>query len=325
MTETLPQVGSIDLLRKVGDLSQDGAFICNPITLQVSYVNDKFASVFEKTKEELLNSSDSLLQMVSTEDISYLQHQHAKLLATGSINDAEFRLHTPGGSARHVSCDVFTVDNETAFGFVKDISLQKEHEDYLTTYGAKKDILLDIVAHHLSRTAKISENILNGIRSGSDKASITHKLEIIHHEANRSVNIIRNFLIKEHRESENVYIRKTRFDLLQKLQTAVDKMMAANMNKKIELITTCRNLNINTDIVKFFQIIHHLVSNAVQFTPDGGDIYIAVEEYPETFVVHVHDNGTGMPIDLLGALQEYFDPATGDHDNNLQLGGLNVV
>jgi len=85
-----------------------------------------------------------------------------------------------------------------------------------------------------------------------------------------------------------------------------------------------QNVNINTDSVKFFQIIHNLVSNAIKFTPDGGEIDIVVDEKETSFVFCVRDNGIGIPVALHTSLFEKRTTAGRNGLNNEMSTGLGL-
>ena len=55
---------------------------------------------------------------------------------------------------------------------------------------------------------------------------------------------------------------------------------------------------VNSDDVKFLQIINNLLSNAVKWSPAGSTIEIGVQESAEQVVVSVSDRGVGIPEQL---------------------------
>lgn len=65
----------------------------------------------------------------------------------------------------------------------------------------------------------------------------------------------------------------------------------------------------NLDVNKFTQVLTNLVSNAIKFTPDGGEVTVQVEPYVGGFRIRVRDTGIGIPAAMLPRLFERFTPA----------------
>jgi two-component system sensor histidine kinase VicK len=288
-------------IERVGELSADGVFIYDLQKTKFTYLNDAFATIFSLSREDIFDDPALLLPMVRTEDMAYIKHQFHTLLTTHSDNSTEVRLHKGADAIIHLSCDAFLITDDLIAGFIKDVSKDKEHEDYIMNYGAKKDTLLDMLAHNLTGPLYLSQNLLEGMEKSYTPDApneIISPLRILQSTTQECIDIVNDFLHEEHMQSERVYVKKTRFDLVERIVGTLDKLVATNKNKKFILVTELQNLHINTDSVKFFQAIHNLISNSIKFTPPGGEIQIIVEEREHTFVVSVRDNGIGVPVEL---------------------------
>lgn len=62
---------------------------------------------------------------------------------------------------------------------------------------------------------------------------------------------------------------------------------------------------VRADRERLIQILLNLVSNAVKFTPSGGEVSITCADTPGEVSIHVRDTGPGIPGDRL---EEIFDP-----------------
>ena len=62
---------------------------------------------------------------------------------------------------------------------------------------------------------------------------------------------------------------------------------------------------VRADRERLIQILLNLVSNAVKFTPSGGQVSITCADAPTEVSIHVRDTGPGIPDDRL---EEIFDP-----------------
>ncbi|MBT1690171.1 sensor histidine kinase [Dawidia soli] len=289
-------------IKRIGGLSQDGVFVYKLSEGSFDYLNAAFTGIFGVTRDNVMAQSRLLLDFVMSEDRHYLQQRFADLLATGSITNTEFRIRLSSGVVKHISCDAYLWDGaEYAVGFVKDVSRVKEHENYMINYGAKKDTLLDMITHNLQGPLSLSENIIQHAQKsyqGEQYEAIHMHLRMIQDITRECIEIINNLLREEHLESEHIFVKKGRFDILEKVGSTLEKLVETNKDKQFRLITKLENLYINVDGVKFFQALHNLISNSIKFTPEGGQIDIMVEELDSDFTITVKDNGIGIPDHL---------------------------
>lgn len=293
---------SFDGIRRIGELSDDGVFIYNFAAHRFDYINKNIPEIFVQPGEAILSSSRLVMQFIKAEDTHYLRSRFNELLEKGAITSTEFRLEFPDGSIRHISCDAYVMEGGTLIiGFVKDITKNKEHEDFIIHYGARKDTMLDMITHNLSGPLHMSKQLLEQVQkrvSNDNAADIGTQLSLLSDSTLECINIVNDFLREEHQESADTYVRKTRFDIIEKTSATLEKVKELNKDKQFRLVTYLDNLNINADSVKFFQVIHNLLSNAIKFTPENGLIDITVEEAEDSFTISVSDTGIGIPLHL---------------------------
>ncbi len=73
-----------------------------------------------------------------------------------------------------------------------------------------------------------------------------------------------------------------------------------NIKMKTEIET---NVKINIDYPKILQVMNNLISNAIKFTPSGGEIVIrAFQNKFKEIEIHVIDNGIGIPEEKIPTL-----------------------
>lgn len=70
------------------------------------------------------------------------------------------------------------------------------------------------------------------------------------------------------------------------------------------------------------RVVDHLLSNAVKFTPDGGEIKVAVNSTDDHVVLEVSDTGIGIPAEKLEGIFDVFKQ--GDGSLTSRYGGLGV-
>ncbi|NOT88584.1 MAG: HAMP domain-containing histidine kinase [Lysobacter sp.] len=84
---------------------------------------------------------------------------------------------------------------------------------------------------------------------------------------------------------------------------------------------------LEADPIRLNQILSNLLDNASKYTPDGGEIRLAVHVHKDDVVIHVSDDGIGISLDALPRVFEPFaqdDHATGFNGQGLGI-GLTVV
>ncbi len=283
----------------MGSLTADGVAVYDLQNRKFLYANHNFLDIFMIRTEDLFADSTLVLKIIMAEDSAYLVHRFEELLKTGCINTTEFRLKFAGEEIKHLSCDVLTLDDTNLVtAFVKDVSMAKKHEDYLIKYTAQKDTMLDMLTHNLSGPLQLSKDLLSSIQKGyseNNVSDISRLISIMQENTQQCIDIVNDFLREEHSESSRTYVRKTRFDVIEKINVTLDKLRALNKDKVFSISTSLVNLNINSDAVKFFQIIHNVLSNALKFTRSGGLIDISVSESENYYTIRISDNGIGIP------------------------------
>lgn len=65
-------------------------------------------------------------------------------------------------------------------------------------------------------------------------------------------------------------------------------------------------LTVRGDKIRIEQIIINIVSNAIKYTPDGGDIRLRLADRGNTVEIAVSDNGVGIPEEDIPHLFERF-------------------
>lgn len=60
------------------------------------------------------------------------------------------------------------------------------------------------------------------------------------------------------------------------------------------------------DIDKFSKILYNLISNAFKYTPDGGDVFVFIEQQNETLTFRVQDSGCGISSEDLPHIFDRF-------------------
>jgi two-component system OmpR family sensor kinase len=176
-------------------------------------------------------------------------------------------------------------------------------------FGVQRRLVAD-VSHELRTPLTAIRGNLDIIkRYGMDAAS----LEAIESEAERMSRMVSDLLLLARADYGSMQVELSQIDLDTVLSEVFKeaKVLAKDRDLQIRLahIEPVRMMG-NTDRLK--QLLLNLISNAIKFTPDGGDISLDLRQVGELAHLAVHDNGVGIPPEDLERIFDRFyqsDPA----------------
>lgn len=288
-------------IQYIGKLSRDGVFIYDVEQAKITYLNDALVNIVEIQRKVLEEDPHLILRTVEEDEMDFLRLRFGELLEKRSLEDLQIRINlSQVVKTISISC-YYLSDSSCIIGFVKDISRNREREDYVINYGAKKDVLLDSVSQNLATPLNLSQFTVDLIEKAVREKKF-HKLNahvsIIREVTAECIRSIEDLMREEHMESPTIGTQANRFDLIGKIQLILDQLKASNPDKNIKLRSDANHLFFMGDDLKFTQVIHNLVSNAIKFTPPAGEISVSVKIEKSQVTVAVQDNGIGIPTHL---------------------------
>ncbi len=90
-------------------------------------------------------------------------------------------------------------------------------------------------------------------------------------------------------------------------RAGIDLLQPLAAQRSIDLVVSGPALLVDADRQRLRQVILNLASNAIRFSPAGASVEIRTEREPSIGVVHVVDEGPGIPSELLDRLFVPFD------------------
>jgi len=95
-------------------------------------------------------------------------------------------------------------------------------------------------------------------------------------------------------ESENMMLDKSEFDLSELIRSILVNFENEYMNKNIEVAFEDKTVKVFADRDKISQVIINLISNAVKFTGEGGNISFIIDDNADNAVLSISDTGIGI-------------------------------
>ncbi|MGA2245963.1 MAG: response regulator [Verrucomicrobiota bacterium] len=208
-----------------------------------------------------------------------------------------------------------------------ELELKKAHEEVLTASRAKDDFLATL-SHEL-RTP------LNPVLLIASDAATNRELpprvrtdfDTIRKNVELEARLIDDLLDLTRIERGKIILEKRLLNVHRVLQDALAQEREAMSRKEISL-----NLKLNSprqtvygDTVRLQQIFWNLISNAVKFTDQGGQVTIETSLSQDRLMISIADTGLGMTPEEVGLVFRAFSQgAHAENGNGNRFGGLGL-
>ena len=140
--------------------------------------------------------------------------------------------------------------------------------------------------------------------------------EVIDRNAKNLLDLVNQILDLRKLESRKLALNLFQADIIPHLEYIFDSFNALGESKNIQTHykSNLETLVMDYDPEKILRIVSNLMSNALKFTPEGGDIYLSVskdkaEQYADSedqLIIKVKDTGIGIPPEKLEKIFDQF-------------------
>lgn len=147
-------------------------------------------------------------------------------------------------------------------------------------------------------------------------------IEMIIRNGRSLLNLVNELLDLSKIEAGKMELQLVEGDVIQFLRYIVESFhsMAESQGKQMHYLASLDNLNTKYDSVKLQQIISNLLSNALKFTPEKGNIYVTISvtdsvehDHNQQLIVKIKDTGSGIPEDqIVHIFDRFYQVDSGD-------------
>ena len=188
-----------------------------------------------------------------------------------------------------------------------------------------KDEFLATVSHELRTPLNAIAGWVQIMRKkGVDPESLAHGLEIVERNVRMQTKIIEDILDVSRIITGKLSLAVTPVDLAPIIEAALDAMRLAADAKGIQIHCTLdpNTLPVSGDPSRLQQIVWNLVSNAIKFTPGGGEVNVRLARVDSQAEIKVSDSGKGISAEFLPFVFDRFRQA--DSTSARQHSGLGL-
>jgi len=152
----------------------------------------------------------------------------------------------------------------------------------------------------------------------------TDALRVLKKASERLERLIEDLILFTTSESNKLVLDKTSFVLTPMLHDLDEQYSEIAQNKGVRLSTEkpAQEVTLFADRNKIFWVIHHLLDNALKFTPSGGNVLLKIEPVDKGTKISVIDDGIGIPKDKVTEIFDAFHQLDGS--STRQQGGTGL-
>lgn len=171
-----------------------------------------------------------------------------------------------------------------------------------------------------------TEILLNGAKN--DPAALDEFLTIISDENNRLEQLVKDLLLVNRYEFDQIKMKRDEFDLSELLTDCiVQTLNVANLKQQKIVLEAPEEYVIEADYIQLQHCFLNLLTNAIHYSGEGTVIKIKVKSYADSYQIKVIDQGVGIPtVDLPHIFERFYrvDRARARHTGGTGL-GLSIV
>jgi PAS domain S-box-containing protein len=292
--------------------------------------NDAFVRLLGYDQEDLRTASVTWRDITPPESLALSERAFHELKTTGTVAPFEKEYIRKDGSRVWVTLGAAMLgDSDNRWMcFALDISERKraavdreaafDRERAARTHAEEATRLKDEFLANLSHELRTPMNAIIGwthlLRSGRlEEAQRTRALESIDRAARSQAQLIEDLLDVSRIVSGKLHMSMQPVDLRSIAESAMESQRLAAQTKsvKLELQPAAAAVTVVGDAGRLQQVVLNLVSNAVKFTPAGGQVDIWVEQEGGEAQVRVRDTGEGIAPEFLPYVFDRFRQADG--------------
>jgi PAS domain S-box-containing protein len=308
--------------------------------LRFAFLNEAFCKMLGRPHDSLIGLTD--YDVVPAEQAAIFQEADRKVLATGAPHETEEALTSADGVELWLFTRKSTVTVRSGeryvVGVISDITDRKRMEKDLVAAKLKaedanraKSMFLANMSHELrtplNAVIGFAEIIKNELLGAINEPRYRDYAGDIHSSGKRLLQLINDILDMTKVEAGTYQLREDVCDLAKIVGDAI----ALVQNLAIQNELTVR-VDVPQDIPFLFadergvrQVLVNFLSNAIKFTPKGGDVAVSARLEPDgALALAVVDTGIGMARDDIPQALSPFQQLEGSHGRRYEGTGLGL-
>lgn len=247
-----------------------------------------------------------------------------RLLKGKKVQNYETKRRTKDGRILDVSLTISPLKDASgkivgASKIARDITKQKKLEQ-------QRDDFISIATHELKTpvtSIKAYTQVLKSVfAKQADKRAVEY-LDKMDAQLNKLTSLISDLLDVNKIQNDHLFFEKEPFNLNGLIVEIVEELQRTTDRHNL-VMELARSIEIVGDRDRLGQVLTNLISNAIKYSPHGGEIIVKTQVKPDQAVVSVQDFGVGIPEDKLASVFEKFFRVSGPKQDTFPGMGLGL-
>jgi len=165
------------------------------------------------------------------------------------------------------------------------------------------------VSHELRTPLTTMRSYLEALADGSwqDENIAPHFINVVQTETERMIRLVNDLLSLSKMDSKDYQLNKEVVEFNSFFHRIIDRFeMSKSQNVKFIRYIPETPYFVEIDTDKLTQVIDNIISNAIKYSPDGGNIRFGFTVQGNMLKVMISDDGMGIPKENLGKIFDRF-------------------
>ena len=313
---------------------------------ELFHFNDTFFAIFGTNTVEIGSHSMSPFEyakrFVHPDDIEVVKKEIKKALETSDpkyTRQLEHRMIYANGEQGYLTVRFSIVKDSNGktiklYGINQDITAIKKAEDELRKRAVRlrelnvmKDKFFSIIAHDLKSPFNsilgLSEILHEKTKEGNFSRVGEFTARILE-SSKKAMELLTNLIEWSQSATGRIKYMPAKLELKGLVGELTGLFEEIAAQKKISISAQVpENICVFADLAMISTVFRNLISNAIKFTPLGGNIGIGVQENDDEVLVQISDNGIGIPqnaVDKLFRMDESYSTSGTNDEKGTGLG-----
>ena len=181
------------------------------------------------------------------------------------------------------------------------------------------------VSHELRTPLTTMRSYLEALADGAWKNEeiAPSFLHVTQTETERMIRLVEDLLKLSRMDSSDYELNKEWVEFNIFFNSIIDRFeFSKSQNVHFRRLLTPSDLFVEIDTDKMTQVIDNIISNALKYSPDGGDVYFGVSVLDKYIKVMISDEGMGIPVENVNRIFDRFYRA--DRARSRAMGGTGL-